>query len=73
MSLQRSKKLLANLWRNECGYTTAGLMPYFTASFFSCPEIPRVVIRSPYLFKKMKPLSWCVNVNEYLSHVLANI
>ena len=55
MSLQRSKKLFAKRWRKECGYTTAGSMPYRTANFFSCPEIPLVVILSPYLFKKMKP------------------
>ena len=64
MSLQRSKKLFAKRWRKECGYTTAGSMPYRTASFFSCPEMPLVVILSPYLFKKMKPLSWCLSFSQ---------
>lgn len=50
--------------RIDLWYTTAGLIPYFTASFFSCPEIPRVVMRSPYLFKKMKPLSCCLSANQ---------
>ena len=64
ISLQRSRKLFANLCRNEWGYTTDGLILYLTANFFSCPEMPRVVIRSPYLFKKMKPLSCCFSVNQ---------
>ena len=64
MSLQRSKKLFAKRWRKECGYTTTGSMPYRTASFFNCPEMPLVVILSPYLFKKMKPLSWCLSFSQ---------
>ena len=43
---------------------TTGSMPYRTASFFSCPEMPLVVILSPYLFKKMKPLSWCLSFSQ---------
>ena len=43
---------------------TTGSMPYRTANFFSCPEIPLVVILSPYLFKKMKPLSWCLSFSQ---------
>lgn len=66
ISLQRSRKLFANLCRNEWGYTTAGLISYLTANFFNCPEMPRVVIRSPYLFKKMKPLSCCFSDNGML-------
>ena len=43
---------------------TTGSMPYRTAIFFNCPEIPLVVILSPYLFKKMKPLSWCLSFSQ---------
>ena len=36
--MQRSRKLLAKRWRNECGYTTFVSMPYFSANFFSKPR-----------------------------------
>ena len=65
-SQKRSRRLFPDTRRNQIEYIEFAQEKYsndLTANFFSCPEMPRVVIRSPYLFKKMKPLSCCFSVN----------
>lgn len=57
MSPNLSRKLFAKRWRKECGYTTAGSIPYLAASFFSCPDTPLVVILSPRLLRNTNPLA----------------
>ena len=64
ISLNLSKKLLANLCLNEWGYITLGFNPYLIPNFFNSPPIPRVVILFPYLFLNINPLDKLIVSNH---------